>query len=439
MTKKIIAAISTLLIIQFSYSQTIDKAKLDSYFQALETNNKFMGSVALSQNGKLLYNKSIGYTDIESKAKPDENSKYRIGSISKTFTTVLIFKAVEEKKLTLNQTIYKYFPAIKNANKITIAQLLYHRSGIHNFTDDENYLQWNTQKKTEKEMVEIIAKGGNDFPPDSTAAYSNSNFVLLSYILTAVYKKSYSELLVEKITKPLGLQNTFFGDKINVKNNECNSYKFLTDWAKQTETDMSVPMGAGGVVSTPVDLTKFADALFGEKLISKNSLAQMMAIKDHFGMGLFQIPFYDKKGYGHTGGIDGFSAVFYFFPEDKVAYALNSNGTNYENNKISLAVLSIAYNKPFEIPDFTSFAISPADLEQYTGIYASLQMPLKITITKNENVLMAQATGQSAFKLEAIDKHTFKFEAAGLVLVFIPETKQMTLKQGGGVYTFTKE
>ena len=439
MTKKITIAVLILFIFQFSYSQTIDKVKLDSYFQALETNNKFMGSVALSQNGKLLYTRSIGYTDIESKTKPDENSKYRIGSISKTFTTVLIFKAVEEKKLDLNQTIDKYFPAIKNAKKITITQLLYHRSGIHNFTDDENYLQWNTQKKTEKEMVGIIAKAGSDFTPDSISSYSNSNFVLLSYILTNNYKKSYADLLNEKIVKPLGLKNTFFGDKINVTNNECNSYKFLTDWTKETETDMSIPMGAGGVVSTPVDLTKFADGLFGEKLISKNSLTQMMTLKDHFGMGLFQIPFYDKKGYGHSGGIDGFSSVFSYFPDDKIAYALTSNGTNYDNNKISLAVLSIAYNKPFEIPDFTSIAVSPAELDTYVGVYSSSEMPLKIKITKNENVLMAQATGQSAFKLEATAKYTFQFEAAGLVLVFMPETKQMTLKQGGGVYTFTKE
>ena len=439
MISKFIALISAFLIIESSFSQAIDKAKLDSYFQALESNNKFMGSVAILKDGQIIYTNAIGYADIESKTKPNENTKYRIGSISKTFTTVLILKAVEEKKLELDKTIDKYFPAIKFANKITVSQLLYHRSGIHNFTASEDYSKWQAEKKSQQEMVDIIAKAGSDFMPDSTASYSNSNFVLLSYILADIYKKPYSQLLYEKIVKPLGLKNTYFGDKIDLGKNECNSYKFATDWTKETETDMSIPMGAGGIVSTPTDLTIFANALFSEKLIAKKSIDQMTTLKDRYGMGIFQIPFADKKGYGHTGGIDGFSSVFSFFPDDKIGYALTCNGSNYENNNISIAVLSMVYNKPFTLPDFKTYKVSVEELESYAGMYSSLQMPLKITITRDENALMAQATGQSAFPLEATEKGKFKFAAAGIVLEFNPAKKEMILKQGGGVYTFTKE
>jgi len=136
MIRKLILSLLVTLLIQTGFSQTIDKTKLDRYFEALETNNRFMGSVAVSQNGKLIYTKSTGFADLDTKTKPNENTRYRIGSISKTFTTVLVLKAVEENKLTLDQTIEGYFPSIKNANKISIKQLLYHRSGIHNFTDD---------------------------------------------------------------------------------------------------------------------------------------------------------------------------------------------------------------------------------------------------------------------------------------------------------------
>src|SRR5690606_16847163 len=128
-----------------------------------------------------------GFADLENKVEATEKSKYRIGSISKSFTAVLVMKAHEDKLLNLNQTIDKWFPTIKNAQKISLNHLLSHRSGIHNFTNDADYLTWNTRAKSQKEMVDIIANGGSDFEPDSKAAYSNSNYVLLSYILEQTY------------------------------------------------------------------------------------------------------------------------------------------------------------------------------------------------------------------------------------------------------------
>lgn len=436
-TTLLIAALS-----QIGFAQNIDKSKLDNYFNALEANNKFMGSVAVSKGGVIIYSKSVGFSDVENKVRADANSKYRIGSISKTFTSVLVLKAVEGKKLTLNQTIDKYFPTIKNAGKITIEDLLRHRSGIHNFTNDKGYLTWNTQAKTEKEMVEIIANGGSDFQPGNKAAYSNSNFVLLSYILEKTYKKPYADLLLKYIIQPVGLTNTSFGGKINPKKNECKSYSFAGTWKAAPETDMSIPMGAGGIVSTPSDMTKFSDALFSGKLLKPESLKIMKTIKDHYGIGLLQMPFYERTGYGHTGGIDGFTSIFSHFDDGNVSYALTSNGTGYSNNDISIAVLSAVYDKPYDIPDFSTtktYAVTSKELDKYVGVYASAQLPVKITVTRNDKTLFAQATGQSAFGLEATDKDKFKFEKAGIVLEFNPSEKTMLLKQGGGKFTFTKE
>lgn len=437
--KKLLLIFLITLCAATSFAQKFDKEKLDLYFQTLENNNKFMGSVALSENGKIIYTKSIGFSDVESKTKPNETTKYRIGSISKSFTSALVFKAVEENKLSLDTKISKYFPNIKNADKISISNLLNHRSGIHSFTDNENYLSWNTQKKSEKELLKIIEDGGSDFEPDTKADYSNSNYVLLSFILEKIYKKPYPEILQEKIIKPIGLKNTYVGGKINLENNEAHSYIFENNWIKETETDLSTPLGAGAIVSTPSDLLQFADALFNGKIISEKSLKLMETIKDDYGSGLFQMPFGTKKAFGHTGGIDGFSSNYGYLPEEKVAFALTSNGSNFTNNNIAIAVLSAVFDQPYEIPVFKTLELPSADLDQYLGIYSSKDIPLKITVTKNDTTLMAQATGQSAFPLDASDKNIFKFDQAGIILEFMPANKTMILKQGGKNYNFIKD
>ena len=439
MAQKILLGIAMVFFVQMGFTQDFNKSKLDTYFNALETHNKFMGSVAVSQEGKIIYTKSVGFADVDSLKKADENTKYRIGSISKTFTAVLIFKGVETGKIDLDQKIDKYFPTIPNAEKITIQQLLYHRSGIYNFTNDEDYLTWNTEPKTEKEMVDIIAKGGSDFEPGSKSEYSNSNYVLLSFILERTFKKPYAEILKEYIAQPLGLKSIYLGGKISVKNNESKSYNWMGNWILESETDMSVPLGAGGIVSTPSDLVKFSDALFGGKLIKEESLRQMERVKDDYGMGLFQVPFGNKKGFGHTGRIDGFSSVFIHFGDGNISYALLSNGTNFNNNDISIAVLSAVYNEPYEIPQFITLALSSEDLDKYLGVYVSSEVPLKITITKDNTTLIAQATGQPSFPLEPTEKDKFKFDPAGVVLEFDPSEKTMVLKQGGGTFTFKKE
>ncbi len=439
MKRAFITALFIGILCQSGLAQDFDKTKLDKYFDALEANNKFMGSVAVSRNDSIIYSRSTGYADFENKIKADENSRYRIGSISKTFTTVLVMKALEQNKLALDQTIGKYFPSIKNSGKITIENLLYHRSGIHSFTSDSAYLTWNTQVKTEKEMIEIIARAGIDFEPDTKSEYSNSNFVLLTFILEKTFRKPYAELLQEYIVKPVGLSNTSLGGKINTSKKDCKSYKYLDIWVVEPETDISIPMGAGGIVSTPGDLVKFSDALFGGKLLSSESLEKMKTVKGQYGMGIFIIPFYDKTGYGHTGGIDGFSSVFSNFSDGNISFAMTCNGSNFNTNNISIAVLSAINNRPFEIPDFTTYEVSPEELDKYLGVYSSTQIPIKITVTRKNNTLVAQGSGQPSFPLEATEKNKFKFDQAGVVMEFNPENHTMILKQGGGQFEFKRD
>jgi CubicO group peptidase (beta-lactamase class C family) len=135
---------------------------------------------------------------------------------------------------------------------------------------------------------------------------------------------------------------------------------------------MSIPGGAGAIVSTPTDLVKFIEALFSLKLVSNTSLSQMKTLTDGFGMGMFQIPFYEKRAYGHNGGIDGFASNLAYFPEEGLAIAYCTNGQAYPMNNILIGVLSIYFNKPYPIPTFntTPVSLKTEDLDKYLGVYS---------------------------------------------------------------------
>lgn len=420
-------------------AQEFDIKKLNNYFDVLDKEDKFMGSVAIAKNGKTIYNRSCGFADIEASQKANNLTKYRIGSITKTFTAVLVVKAIEEKLISSETSLENYYPHVKNADKITIRHLLRHSSGIHNFTKDFNYLQWNTKPKTEAEMMDIISKGGSDFAPGSKNEYSNSNFVILTYILQDIYNMDYAKLVEEKILKPLKLTNTRMGDKINSSKNEAASFKFLGKWIKESETDISIPLGAGGIISTPTDLAAFANGLFGGKLVTQESLDSMKSVHQGYGIGLFPIPFYENIGYGHNGEIDAFSSVLVHYPESGITFALTSNGHNFEINDITIAALSAAFGKDFKIPIFTQIAFDKGELKALAGTYVSKQFPVKLLIENTGSSLTAQPSGQQPFLLEAMDKTQFVFKPAQLKFTFDSENQTMILHQGTAKYTFVKE
>ena len=321
-------------------AQQLNTAKLDSLLTSLAANNKMMGSLALSHDGKVVYSRAFGYAQLAPKAPATPATRYRIGSISKMFTTVMILQLVEEKKLTLDTKLDKFFPQVPNAKTITIDQLLSHHSGIHNFTNDPAYLGYMTQPKTEAEMVAIIAAAKPDFEPGAKGEYSNSNFLLLGYIVEKLAKMPYAQALQKRIAKKAGLKDTYYGGKIDPSKQEALSYEANAgSWKLSPETDMSIPGGAGALVSTPTDLDHFLEALFGGKLVSASSLATMQTVSDNYGRGMFQMPFGTKKSYGHTGGIDGFGSSSAYFPDDKLAIALTSNAADFSPNDVMIGAM----------------------------------------------------------------------------------------------------
>lgn len=417
-------------------AQTFDKARLDAYFDGLSQHDRWMGSVALSKGGEIVYSRTVGYSDLESGIVATAPTRYRIGSISKTFTATLVMKAVESKKLTLTSTLDKWFPQVPNAARITVDDLLSHRSGIHNFTNDAAYLTYYTGPKTRAELVSIIAAAGSDFAPGSKADYSNSNYVLLSYILEEIYKKPFRRILDEEILQPFQLTGTSYGGPINSAT-DAHSYNFSTAWKRETPTDMSIPMGAGGIISTAEDLVRFSDALFSGRILLTPSLVLMKEMRDQYGRGLFSMPYAPYEGFGHTGGIDGFSSMFAHFDNGEMSIALISNGARYENHKIGKAMLDALYGKAFEIPSFEAVSVAAGVLDSYKGEYSSTELPLKLSIRHNGRNLIAQASGQSEFELETVDEKTFTFDMVNLELHF-PEPGKMVLKQRGGEWKFTK-
>lgn len=439
MLKKVFFSISVAAF-SLGFAQNLDKQKLDDYFKTLNENHKIMGSFAIADKGKLIYSNAVGFSDTEAQKKADINTVYRIGSITKTFTAILIMKAVEEKKLTLDTKLSQFFPKIKNADKIKIEYLLNHRSGIHSYTDDKDYLTYYTQPISAEKLIQIIEKGGSDFEPDTKFEYSNSNYTVLTSIVEKVYKKKYAELIEKNITSPLHLKYTKVGGKIDVSKNEANSYAYENGkYIKSPETDMSVPSGAGCIVSTPTELIAFMNGLTSGKLVSKESLNRMRQYKDNYGFALVEVPFGEKKGFGHNGGIDAFRSVLYYFPEGEKTIALITNQSDFDNNQMSIAALRAAYGVDFKIPTFTIIELSEADLQPLVGSYASKTIPLKINVFIKDKQLMAQASGQEGFPLEAISKTSFKFEMAGIVIDFDPSKKEFVISQAGTKNTFTKE
>lgn len=438
MKKSIIISLITLFTTT-CFSQNFDKQKLNDYFLALENSNKFMGSVAISENGKIVYTKSIGFSNVEAKTKSDEDTKYRIGSVSKMFTSVLILKAVEEKKTSLDKKIDAFFPKLKNANKITLRNLLNHSSGIHSFTDNEDYLSWNTKPISKEQLLEKIVNDESDFEPNTKNQYSNANYVLLTFILEEIYNKPYSKILEKNIIKPLKLQNTYFGTSSETTNNLAKSYTFSEKWNLENETDSSVPLGAGAIVSTPKDLILFINGLFEGKIIKKETLKEMTTFTNKYGLGLFDLSFEKHSGIGHDGSIDGYKSIVTIFPEEKMSFAITSNASNYQLDLVTKTILNAQFNKSIEIPNFNKVNHTTEQLNQFEGTYSNKNLPFKLTVSQQNLQLFAQATGQASLPLETVEENVFTFDKAGIKLSFDIQKKCMTLNQSGHEFELTKE
>lgn len=406
--------------------------KLDAYFEHLSANRKFMGSVAISFNDNIIYTKSVGFANADIKKEINKNTKIRIGSITKTYTAVLVLKAVEEGLIKLDDKLYSFYPQVKNAEKITVEQLLKHRSGIFNFTEIPGENQWEQVFHTEEEFISYLVNEKSNFEPDTDFQYSNTNYAMLGFMLQKIYGKSFAEILDEKICRPLYLKNTYYSTETDETKNEALSYNIQDKYIQNAKVNFSNHPASGGMVSTAIELNIFISALFNGKLISEKSLEQMLPKnKGEYGLGIEKLPFSNPEGYTHGGRIENYFSEYWYFPKEKLGIVTLSNAINIYTEDIQTTMLKFAYGNTPELPNFKRTKdLTEKEFEAIAGTYIEKEKSHTITISSDGQNAMFQnaASGQMYFPIAYKGNNIFEYEE--IRLEFFPATKEFRLQQG---------
>ena len=174
--KKLFILSAALCIVHFSFAQDTSN-KLDTLINAYAKLYRFNGAALVSKNGAILLNKGYGYRNAADKVLNNEQTIFQLGSITKQFTSAVILKLQEEKKLNVSDKISKYFPGFPKGDSITIEQLLTHTSGIYNYTNDHKFMANEVTKPTNREkMMALFKDKPLDFSPGTGWNYSNSGY-----------------------------------------------------------------------------------------------------------------------------------------------------------------------------------------------------------------------------------------------------------------------
>lgn len=321
----------------WNYSELKRKsADISNSLDDIITSNKYRGTVYVKIGNALEYIGTNGFSDKDKHTKNSTDTCFRIASLTKQFTAVAVMQLVEDGKISLDDTIDKYFPSYKYGKKITVKNLLTMTSGIKDYinkdgdTDTEAYTESqidfkvskkNSAKENKKEIMDWIFDQKLNFEPDEKYMYSNSAYFLLGDIIEQVSKTSYEKYVEEKILKPSGMMNTGFEstDKLAV------GYQDIYDNAWTLYP--GVGYSATGLISNVPDLLKWIDALCTNKLISEKSFKEMTTpYKGNYGYGF--VVSKDSNMISHTGKIDKYNAALVFTKDENQIYIALSNYSN---------------------------------------------------------------------------------------------------------------
>jgi D-alanyl-D-alanine carboxypeptidase len=239
------------------------------------------------------------YVGTGGKSDPPADQRFRIGSVTKTFTAAIVLQLVEEGKLRLDDTLGEHLPGVvPRGAEITIRQLLGHRSGLVNFTNYAEFLAQASRSSstTPLDTLRFAASHPLDLAPGSMSAYSNTNYIALGLVIETVTGNTYAEELEKRILDPLELERT-----------ELPAERRVTDLDDNGENP-TVPWAAGALVSNAHDLSRFFSALLSGRLLSDESLTEMQRTKagdlgQQVGLGLFPTQLSCGRFWGHDGGI----------------------------------------------------------------------------------------------------------------------------------------
>lgn len=437
---KYIKTIGSLFIAALTQFSVNAQSSLDTYFEHLSENRKFMGSASILFKDSVIYNKSVGFADVDSQKKNDVTTKFRIGSVTKTYTAVLTLLAREEGKIKLTDKLSQWFPQFENADKITIEMMLKHRSGIFNFTEIPGESAWEAVAHTQAEFIEYVSKPKNNFDPDTAYEYSNTNYALIGFILEKIYQKDYNVLIQEKICKPLKLENTYYSFENDLAKNEAYSYNIQDKYLKNGSINYSNEPGSGGLLSTPSEVNRFISALFMGKIISPESLELMLNIEnDEYGLGIETFMLGSLKAFRHTGRIDNYISDYWYFPNEQLGLVTLANATNINTDMVQVAMLQFAFGNAPTSKNYNHIDdMETADFLKIKGTYRYPDTLVSVTVSSDGNSLIFQDSRAGQMYVPFAYLGNNKFEYEDIFLTFDPEKQQLTQKQGESVIVMQK-
>ena len=421
------------------------RSKIDQYMQATTRVDHFMGSILVAQHGKIILTRGYGMANIKRGIPNVPSTEFRIGSNTKQFTAMAILQLQAKGKLNVDNHICQYIPSCpKDWAPITIYQLLTHTSGIPNFTNFPNYQEIQSKPITPTGLLDDFKNKPLDFQPGTKWRYSNSGYEVLGYIIERVSGESYKTFLQQNIFGPLGLKNTGYDKSHPTALIHAQGYNYTPSGYKQAQyVNMTVPFSAGALYSTVLDLYKWDQALHAGKLLPANLLQQMVAphvpiapkSKTHYGFGwMISNPFGHHEIW-HEGGIQGFTSVNSWFPQDDAYIIVLDNMTSPQVATVAHSLAAILFGQNYQVPkSYTAISLPPAALQKFIGQY-QLAPKFILTIRRNGDQLESQATGQPSVPIYPASKTKFFLKVVNAQITFVENAKgqvtSLVLHQNG--------
>jgi D-alanyl-D-alanine carboxypeptidase len=244
------------------------------------------------------------YPAVAGRSRPDARQRFRIGSVTKTFTAAIVLQLVAEGRLRLSDTVDRYLTDMPpHLRRITIRQLLNHRSGLADYTDDTYWIK-RASKSPATRPIDVLHHAASQALPGTRWSYSNTNYIALGLIIEKVTGDSFARQLKQRLLDPLQLEST-----------ELPTTRRLPDLDDPGENP-NVAWADGALVSNTHDLASFFAALLSGQILSAESLALMKQTTptDRYGvadgLGLFTDDLVNcGRFWGHNGGILDYSTL----------------------------------------------------------------------------------------------------------------------------------
>jgi CubicO group peptidase (beta-lactamase class C family) len=335
--------------------------KIDAVIQAYNDLGQFNGSVLVAERGKVIYKKGFGLANREWNIPNKPNTKFRLGSITKQFTSTLILQLAEQGKIDIQGKLSDYLPYYRKdtGSQVTIHHLLTHSSGIPSYTSIPNFFEEISRDPYPvAEFVKKYCSGDFQFEPGSRYVYNNSGYFLLGAIIEEITGKTYEDVLDENIFHPLGMHDSGYDRHSPIIRNRASGYSNeFEGYTNAPYLDMSLPYAAGSLYSTAEDLYIWDQALYTEKMLSAEMKELMFTphIANYgYGWGIRQksLPDSEEKltSISHGGGINGFNTLIERLVDDKHLIVLLNNTPQANLGQMSDAIIRILYGKPFDLP-----------------------------------------------------------------------------------------